>query len=68
MVIFTFQHMCQILQQITEGDLEACIFFLLLKYIYIFPQTCTCVFIYYGSTFVWTDFRVSMPLRRFLSC
>lgn len=45
MVIFTLQHMCQILQQITEGDLEACIFFPIKIYIFSPKLVLVCLFI-----------------------
>ncbi len=64
--IYSSAHVCQILQEITERDLEACLFFFLKKIIF-FPKLVRLCYLY-GSSFVWTDFRVSMPLSWFLSC
>lgn len=65
--IYSSAHVCHILQEITQRDREACIFFPHLEKKSIFPKLVLLCY-FYGYFLVWTDFRVSMPLSWFLSC
>lgn len=67
MAIFTLQHMCvKYCRRLLRGILKH-VFFSFLKKIIFFPKLVRLCYLY-GSSFVWTDFSVSMPLSWFLSC
>lgn len=68
MVIFTIQHMCVKYCRRLLGGISKHVFFFLQKKKKNFFRSLYLSVIYMDQLFVWTDFRVSMPLSWSVSC